>query len=107
MMFGRVLRGNDDKWQRQRPRDALDRDLLLGHRLEQCRLGLWRGTIDLVREYDIRKYRPRFPLKIPTPLVEDRKSDHIGRQQIGGELDTLKRQLKSTSQRICERRFSN
>jgi hypothetical protein len=44
-MLGRILRRNDDERQRQRPGDALDGDLFLGHRLEQGRTvsSAWRG----------------------------------------------------------------
>jgi hypothetical protein len=54
----RVLRGDHEERARQAVGDAVHRDLVLGHALQQRGLGLGRGTVDLVRDDDVREHRP-------------------------------------------------
>ncbi len=63
----------------QRARDPVDRHLMLGHRLEQRRLGARQGAVDLVDEHDVREYRPGPELELARALVEDRQAGDIGR----------------------------
>ena len=55
----RVLRGDYQKGFSQQVRDPSCRHLLFLHRLEQRRLSLRRGPIDLVGQQEVRKERTR------------------------------------------------
>src|SRR5829696_5432692 len=65
----RVLRREHDERLAQLTRDAVDRHLALGHRLEQRRLGLRHRAVDLVDEHDVGEDRPGAKLEVPRLLV--------------------------------------
>ena len=67
-------------------RDAVDRDLLLLHALEQRRLRLRRGAVDLVDEQEVREDGARPELELVRALVEDVHAGHVRRQQVRREL---------------------
>ena len=75
---------------RQLSRDAVDRDLALGHRLEQRGLRLRRRAVDLVDEDDVREDRAGPKLELPRPLVEDGEARDVRRLQVGRALDPLR-----------------
>jgi len=58
---------------------AVDGDLALLHRLEERRLGLRRGSVDLVREHDVREHGPGLELEALCFLVEDVRADDVRR----------------------------
>ena len=64
----------------------VDRDLPLLHALEQPRLGLRRGAVDLVDQDDVGEHRAGVELEAGGSLVEDVGADQVGGQQIGGAL---------------------
>ena len=64
-----------------------DRHLPLLHRLEQRRLRLRRGAVDLVREEEVREDRARPELEVAVALVPDRRARHVRRHEVGRELD--------------------
>ena len=53
LVLDRVLGGDDQERQRQRVRYAVHRDLALFHGLQQRRLGLGRGPVDLVGQHQL------------------------------------------------------
>ena len=61
----RVLRRQHEERRRQRVGLLADRDRLLLHRLEQRRLRLGRGAVDLVGQHDVREDRPLLELEAP------------------------------------------
>jgi hypothetical protein len=77
--------------------------MLLSHRFEQGGLGLWGGPIYLISEYDIREDGPRLPLKERLLLIVDGQTDHIRWQQVGGELNSLKRTIERQGQGMSQR----
>jgi hypothetical protein len=90
LVLDRVL-GRDEKERvRQLTGDAVDRHLLLGHRLEQRRLRLRRRAVDLVHEDDVGEDRPGPELEAARLLVEDREPGDVGRLQVGRALDPLR-----------------
>ena len=85
-LVGRVLGRDDEERHRQRARLALDRDLVLFHRLEQRALRLRPGAVDLVGEEHVREHRPGVKNeRFLGPLV-DADADQVRRHQVGGEL---------------------
>ena len=103
----RVLRGDDKKRIRQAARLAFDGDLMFFHRLKQRALRLGRGAVDFVGQHHLRKYRAGVKFKLGTVAVVDRHAQHIGGQQVTGELDTMKVQAERRCQRMRQRGFAN
>ncbi len=84
----RVLGGDDEERGLQRVRHAVDRDLPLLHALQQRRLGLRAGPVDLVADDHVGEHRAVVELEdVPLGLV-DADPRHVARQQVRGELDT-------------------
>ena len=59
LLLDRVLRGQDEEGVGQAVPLAADGDLALLHRLEEGRLGLGRGAVDLVGQDDVGEDRAR------------------------------------------------
>jgi hypothetical protein len=83
----RVLRGDDEERARHTVAVPVDRDVALLHDLEQRRLGLRRGPIDLVRHDDVGEDGSAVELELARSLIEDRDAGDVGGQQVRGELD--------------------
>src|SRR4051794_23347118 len=81
-------------------RRAVHRNLVLIHRLKQRTLCFRRGAVDLVGQHDLGDYRAGSKLELAALLVEDRDTGDIGRQQVGRELDALKRAADRARDRL-------
>ena len=101
-LFDRVLRGDHDERLRHVVRDAVHGDFLFLHDLQQCGLGLRRGSVDLVGEHDGREYRALAELELAVLLVVEGDADHVGRQQVGRELDALERRADRARDASCQ-----
>src|SRR5215211_3744984 len=88
LLLDRVLRREQQERRGQGPGDAVDGDLVLGHRLEQGRRGLRHRADDLVDQHDVGEDRPGAELEVALPLVENREARHVGRLQVRRALDT-------------------
>ena len=91
LLLDRVLRGEHEERLGQLARRAVDRHLLLGHRLEERRLRLRHRAVDLVDEEHVREHRARAELEVAVALVEDGEPGDIGRLQVGRALDPRER----------------
>ena len=60
---------------------------MLRHRLEQRRLRLGHGAVDLVDEHGVGEDRPGAELEVACVLVVDRQAGHVGRLEIRRALD--------------------
>ena len=80
--------------------DTGDRDLMLGHDLEQRRLHLRRRTVDLVGQHDVGEHRAPFDVEGLVGGAEDARADEIGGQQIGGELQAVERAADDRGERL-------
>ena len=98
----RILRGNDEEWFGQRHRLAVQGDLMLFHGLEQRALRLRRGPVDLIGQHQLRKDRTALEPEFAGFAVIDGDAEHVGRQQVAGELHALKRQAQSLGDRMRE-----
>ena len=83
-----VLRCNHQKAVAERAALSVGGDLALFHRLEERRLGLRRRPVDLVRKQGVGEDRPFAELERPRVLAVDAGPDNVGREQVGGELDS-------------------
>lgn len=96
----RVLRRHHHEGARQFVAVAVDGDLPLLHGLQQRRLGLGRGAVDLVADHDLREDRARLELEVTAPLVPDGDPGDVRGQQVGGELDAPHRAVDGPRQRL-------
>ena len=100
LVLDRVLRGEHEERSGQRVCLAADRDLALLHRLEEGRLHLRRGAVDLVGEDHVREERAAAQPELAVRLMEDQRPGDVGGKQVRGELDAREGEL----QRLRERR---
>ena len=70
---------------------AADGDLALGHDLEQGRLHLGRGPVDLVGQHDVGEHRAPLDVELLPRRPPDAGADDVGRHQVGGELEAGER----------------
>src|SRR5277367_519096 len=99
----RVLGGDDEKWFGKRHRLSVEGYLMLFHGLEQRALSLGRGTIDFVGQHQLCKYGPALKSELAGLTLEDRYAEHVGGQEVAGELYPLKRQPQRLGNGVGER----
>ena len=85
----RVLGGQHDEGRGQGVGDPVDGDLALLHGLEQRRLRLGGGPVDLVGEEDLGEDRALAELELGGLEVEDRDPGDVPGEQVGCELEPL------------------
>jgi hypothetical protein len=90
-VLDRVLGREQQERVRQPPRLAVDRDLVLGHRLEQRGLRLRHRAVDLVDEDDVGEDRAGAELELAAALVEHREAGDVGRLEVRRALDARRR----------------
>ena len=105
LVLDRVLRRGDEERVGQRPRDAVDRDLALLHRLQQRALRLRRRAVDLVREQQVREHRPGPEVELAGARVEHGRAAHVARHQVGRELHALRVERQGGGQRAHQQRL--
>ncbi len=84
-------------------RRAVQGDLLFGHRFQQRALRARRRAVDLVGEQHVGEHRAGMELELARLRVVHRYAEHVGRQQIGGELHALEAQAQARRQRMRQR----
>ena len=94
-----VLGGQYQERLIQRVGSAADGDLVFLHGLQQRGLHLGRCAVDLVRQDDLGEQRPLLDVKLLALLVEDHRSDHVGGEEIGRELNPGERGVDDLRQR--------
>src|SRR5258707_176720 len=102
VMLDGILRGDDEKWLRQRKRLAVDGDLRFVHGFEKRGLRARRCAVDFVGENDVCKNRPGTEFKFARLRIVDAHAEHVAGQQVGGELDALEAAMKGFSDRLRE-----
>ena len=84
---------------------ALDRHLLLLHRLEERALDLRGGPVDLVGQEDVGEDRALPKLKLPLLHVEDEPTHYVKREHVWRELDAAEVQFQATREALCQQRL--
>ena len=82
---------------------------MLLHRLEQGRLGLGRGAVDLVGQDDLREDRAGLKLEDAAAvgqLHDDVGADDVGRHQVGRELDAVEVEIDRVGQGPHQQRLA-
>ena len=107
----RILRRQDEERPIQRIAFAPNRDLPFLHRLEQCRLGLRRRSVDFVREDEVREKRPLHEAaRAPAGggiFLDDLRAGDPPAARSGVEMDAVIRQVQRPGQRRGHERFSD
>lgn len=103
----RVLGGDHHERARQRVTVAVHGDLALLHRLQQRRLGLGGGAVDLVADDDLREDRPGLELELGLLLVVDAHAGDVRGQQVRGELDAADRAVHRSRQCLGQHRLAD
>ncbi|OEI69579.1 hypothetical protein Cus16_0186 [Curtobacterium sp. ER1/6] len=101
-----VLRRDDHERCRQGVACAVDGDGGLLHRLEQRRLGLRAGPVDLVGEHDVREDRTAVEVELLRALVVDADARDVPGQQVRCELDAVGGPLHALRHRAREARLA-
>ena len=78
---------------------AAEGHLALGHHLEQRRLHLGRGPVDLVGQDEVGEHRAELDVEALGRGPVDAGADEVGRDQVGGELDAGERAAERLGQR--------
>ena len=107
LLLDRVLRGHHQERRGQRERLAADGDLALGHDLEQRRLHLCRGAVDLVGEQEVHHNGTEFDVELLLALTVDPGADDVGGHQVGGELDTREGTTHDLGERLDRQRLGH
>jgi hypothetical protein len=100
LLLDGILRRHHQEQRRQLVARLADADLTLPHRLEQGRLYLGRGSIDLVGKNEIVKQRSALKFEGPFLGPIDVRSGEIGRKHVGGKLYALEVALEAPCQRL-------
>jgi hypothetical protein len=87
--------------------DPVDRHLHLLHALEQRRLGLGRGPVDLVHEHEVREHRARLELELVVLEVEDAHAGDVRRQQVRRRLHPRELAVEGAGQGLREHRLAD
>ncbi len=109
LLLDRVLRRHDEERFLERVDLAADGDRVLLHRLEQRRLRLGGGAVDLVGEDDLREDRPALKFEDPFAVGafhDDVRADDVGGHQVGGELDPVEIERECIGQRPHQKGLS-
>ena len=83
-------------------------DVVLLHGLQQGRLGLWRGAVDLVRHQQLGEDRALDEAERAAPagsILKNLGADDVGRHEVGRKLDALGFEAQHAAQRFDEQRF--
>ncbi|KPY58311.1 hypothetical protein ALO94_200270 [Pseudomonas syringae pv. spinaceae] len=84
-----VLGRHDQKQRRQVVGAATDTDLAFSHGLKQRRLDLGRSPVDFVSQHQIVEDWPLLEHEAAGFRAIDFRAGNVGRQQVGGELNTV------------------
>ncbi len=103
----RILSRQHEERRRQIVPLALDRRVRLAHRLQQRRLRPGRGPIDLVGQQHVAEDRSGAKRKRAFLGVVDGRSQDVGRQQIGSELDPVELDVDRPGHRFGQRRLAH
>ena len=85
----RVLGGDDDEGLGSLAGDPVDGDAAFLHHLQQGRLGLGGGAVDLVGQKEVADRRAGLVLKIAQLLVVDGEAGDVRRHDVGGKLHAV------------------
>jgi hypothetical protein len=106
LRFDGVLRGHHDERLGKGTRDAVDRDLVILHRLEERRLRLRRGAVDLVGEEELAEDGAGDEREGALLAIEHARARDVARHEIGRELQALEARARHPRERPRDERLA-
>ena len=107
VMLHRVLRRHHHERLLQRIGVTLDGHLHFVHGLEQSRLRLRRGSVDLVRQQEIREDRALLEFELLRVRVVNGHAQHVARKHVAGELQAVKTAMHGARQGLRQSGFAH
>ena len=104
---GRVLRRDHGERRLDRPRMSVDGDLAFLHRLEQARLRLGGGAVELVHEQHVREDRAGHELEAGAVGPPDRRAQDVARKHVDRGLHAREATVEAARQRPGEPRLAD
>jgi hypothetical protein len=101
----RVLRGEHEERLGHAVRLAADRDLVLLHDLEQRRLHLGGGAVDLVGQQEVGEHGAELGPEAAVARLPQARPDQVGGHEVGRELDTAEAPAEHGRQRANGQRL--
>jgi hypothetical protein len=102
-----VLGGDHHERPGHRVGGAVDGDLALGHGLQQRRLRLGRGAVDLVGQHQVVEDGARAKGEGAVAPVPHAQAHDVGRQQVGRELHPAEAGVERRGQRLRQARLAH
>ena len=105
----RILGCHHQEWPRQRVGGPADGHRLLLHGLQQRRLRLGRGPVDLIGENEIGEHRPRPEPEVAAAVLgglEHLRAHDVGGHEVGRELDPGEFDVHCVGQRAQQHRLA-
>ena len=102
-----VLRGDDEEGGGQVVRGVADRHATLLHGLEQGRLHLRAGAVDLVGQQQVREDGPLVHAELAGALLEDLRAHDVGGEQVDRELHAAELEVDGLGHRLHEQRLGD
>ena len=103
VMLHRILRRDHQKRLRQLVRMRVNRNLAFVHGLQQRRLRLGRGAVDLVGQQNVGEDRAALEFEFLLQRRIHRDSQHVGRQHVAGKLHALKGAVDGAGESLPQR----
>ena len=100
LVLDRVLGGHHHEGVGQGPGDPAGGDLPLGHGLEERRLHLGRGAVDLVDQHERVEERAGDEVEAPVVGAEHLGAGHVGRHEVGRALDAREARVEAGGERL-------
>jgi hypothetical protein len=105
LRLDRVLGRHHEERVGHRVRRVAERHLALLHHLEQRRLHLRGGAVDLVRQQEVAEDRPELGVERRAVRAVDARADQVGGDEVGGELDALEGTAEDVGGRLHRQRL--
>ena len=108
LLLDRILGREDEERLGQLVGGSASGDGVLLHRLQQCRLGLRRGAVDLVGEQHLCEHRPTLEHQFASAgriVLDDLGAGDVAGHQVGSELDTVEAEFHGVGQGANHRRL--
>ena len=96
VLLYRVLRCENEEGFVKFSRHAHNRNGMLLHRFEKCRLRFRRGTVDFVGKHNVGKGRSGMEVKLRCLHIKHRCAENIARHEVGSELHTRETRVEWT-----------
>lgn len=103
MVSRRIQSGDYHEWLAQQIGLIIQGNLRFAHGLQEAALGFGGRPIDLVGQYDIGEGGTGHELERLLLMIDDRRADNVGWQQIARKLDAVERAVQRSCKTMSQR----